>query len=92
MSRHSLTLLPGRETPVAPEIVIGWDPPLHTFFGYVRDLAIDDGEADPIIFWVGISAREIQTVQDLVRLFEPWAWIPIELRQTLEKDAQADRR
>lgn len=92
MSRHALRLLPGLTVPKVPEIVIGWDPPLQTYFGYVKDLSIDDDEADPIILWVGTSWREVPTVDDLVRHLRPWAFISSPLRQALQAEADADRR
>lgn len=92
MPRHSLSLLPGLSRPAIPEIVIGWDPPLQTFFGYVKDLSIDDDKADPIILWVGTSWREVPTVDALVRHLTPWAFISSALRQALQTEADADRR
>ncbi|WP_454887319.1 hypothetical protein [Sphingomonas oryzagri] len=92
MSRHPLRLLPGITVPKVPEIVIGWDPPLQTFFGYVKDLSIDDDEADPIILWVGTSWREVRTVDQLADHMAPWAFISSPLRQALQAEADADRR
>lgn len=46
MSRHTI---PGLDP--AHEVVVGWDPPLNTYFGMVYDRRRD--EDDQIIHWVG---------------------------------------
>jgi hypothetical protein len=58
MSRYRLSVEP-------LEIVVGWDPPLQTFFLQILDPAKD--EEEEIIHWVGKRHGELPTVADLDR-------------------------
>lgn len=48
MSRH---IIIAENSPRALKIVIGWDPPLQTYFAQVHDPT--KNEEDEIVFWVG---------------------------------------
>jgi hypothetical protein len=90
MSRHEITAV----NP-AHKIIIGWDPPLMTFFIQVVDRKIegadDDDENDKLVYWAGTNLREIYEIDDLVRHARPYADIPHELRSTLYGDKDEDR-
>jgi len=58
MSRYRLSVEP-------LEIVVGWDPPLQTFFLQILDPAKD--EEEEIIHWAGKRHGELSTVADLDR-------------------------
>ena len=64
MSRH--TIISNEER----QVVVGWDPPLWTFFAQEYDLTIpeDDDERDPVIWWVGYVPYQIPTLEELVDL------------------------
>lgn len=53
MSRHIIPNAPG--SPAVRETVVGWDPPLSTFFAMAFD-------GDEEVFWVGADPGEIPTV------------------------------
>jgi len=64
------------------EVVIGWDPPLQTFFARVWERSLYDVEVvreveDPgVRFWTGCGDRTWVTVEDLdelIALIEPYA-------------------
>ena len=56
MSRHRIAERPS-------EVIVGWDPPLQTFFLQVCDPEKDDeGE---VILWLGGISGEIRTAADL---------------------------
>lgn len=92
MSRHEITA-----SNPAHRIVIGWDPPMMTFFIQVIDRKIEDTEdesddaPDKFVYWAGARPREIRAVEDLVRHARPYANIPHELRSALRGDKDEDR-
>lgn len=53
------------------EMRIGWDPPLQTFFGQVRNPLLDE-EQNPIV-WVGTKPRELYEIEDLERAMPSYA-------------------
>lgn len=62
MSRHGITL------PNGAELVVGWDPPLRTYFAVV-----DDGIDDEPRLWIGTTREEITSVDDLFLQLGPIA-------------------
>jgi len=72
-------------------IVIGWDPPLHTFFCVV-ELAIVPEEDNPVL-WLGTSPNEFRynpdPLIDAVSHFAP-PFDRVKLRAELLRDRAAD--
>lgn len=69
------------------ECMVGWDPPLATFFAQVYDHTVPDPFGDTgLCVWVGASYGEITTVADLVARIAVWADVDHELAQDLERD------
>lgn len=64
MSRHDIPTVEG------VTVVVGWDPPLQTFFGQVYHPE-DDEDAGPRL-WVGVMDR-LSTVEDLLDELGEWA-------------------
>ena len=83
MSRHELAA----KVPNCA-VVVGWDPPLATFFGIVYDTARPSPESErgTIVRWVGTGLHELGSLDDLVPLIEPYAEIPCDLRHVLLSD------
>jgi hypothetical protein len=77
MSRHCIATEPF-------EIVVGWDPPLQTFFLQILDLTRD--EEQEIVLWLGTRPGELPTVADLEAALASHATLTPELRQTLEEE------
>lgn len=65
------------------ECMVGWDPPLGTFFGQVYKIneegerveETEKGESGTIL-WVGTTPAEIRTVDELARKLKPHAVLP----------------
>jgi hypothetical protein len=72
------------------EVVVGWDPPLQTFFLQILDPTKD--EEDEIIHWVGMRPCELPTVADLDRALDDQAALASgvalspELRRQLDEE------
>lgn len=82
MSRHRIA-----ETP--KEIVVGWDPPLQTFFLQILDPAKDEEE---IVLWIGMRQNELPEVADLAAALAPYAALTPELAQQLEAEKAGSAR
>jgi hypothetical protein len=80
MSRHEFA-----GTDPKHRVVIGWDPPLQTYFGQVHNDAADD-EEDAIVHWVGAGIPNLPTVDDLALAMVPWCTITPEMRAALDED------
>src|SRR6266849_4677491 len=59
MSRHTIAALHSQHT-----CVVGYDPPLGTFFAQLWDQSIPAAE-EQVVLWVGTTLEEIPTVQAL---------------------------
>ena len=81
MSRRTILALDPKH-----EVIVGWDPPMTTFFGIVYDRSRD--EHDQIIEWVG--AQQVSEVTDLptfCRIMAPYADIGMSMQLLLHADA-----
>lgn len=56
MSRHSTTI-------AGCEVVVGWDPPMQTYFGQVYDHTLEDEDENPIV-WIGLMDN-VTSLDDL---------------------------
>jgi hypothetical protein len=77
VSRHRIAEKPN-------EIVVGWDPPLQTFFLQILDPEKD--EEEEIVLWLGARHGELQKVDDLAAALAPYASLTPELAQQLEAE------
>ena len=79
------------------ECLVGWDPPLNTFFGQVYridehggriDIFEEGGEEkDGTILWVGGFFGEISTVSELAKKLSPFVTLPRNVLEMLMTDA-----
>ena len=72
MSRHLIAALQPQYT-----CVVGYDPPLGTFFAQVWDQTLPATE-EQVVLWVGTTLHEIPTVQALATDLRKYAVIPAE--------------
>lgn len=87
MSRHEVL---ARDP--AHKIIVGWDPPLQTFFVQVIDRRAEDaGADDKFVLWEGCCLREIYEVDQLVRRVGRYADLTADLRATLHGDKDEER-
>jgi hypothetical protein len=80
------------------EVVVGWDPPLRTFFVQVYDVAAfaeaiaADPDANYVMpLWKGFDPGEVPTPEDAARLVEPWVTLSEQQLVTLRNDKEANR-
>jgi hypothetical protein len=81
MSRYSI---PAYETRY--HVVVGWDPPLETFFGQVFVPAATADDDDACVLWVGGALRALPTVAVLQACLRGYATIPPDVVVQLQQD------
>jgi hypothetical protein len=82
MSRY---IIPARTPGLV--VVVGWDPPLETFFGQVLDKwAV--AEEDQCLLWVGDTVRAIPSVEQLEALLGAYGIFTETDRTLLRLDRQ----
>ena len=71
------------------EVIVGWDPPLNTFFAQVYDRSIED-EDTQLIVWEGLDPRhpihDIERVRRIVYPYTPQPHIPYDVEVMLTRD------
>ncbi|HET7487949.1 MAG TPA: hypothetical protein VFJ85_08475 [Acidimicrobiales bacterium] len=74
------------------ECVVGWDPPLGTFFAQVFDLRVPiaPDDIDEPDFWAGCRPAEVTSVAELRALVAAWVDIDEALAAELEADREAE--
>lgn len=80
MSRYTI---PGSKS--IHTIVIGYDPPLQTYFAQVYDLSRPTGE-DHAVGWFGTQPSAIRTVEQLQYLLRNYATLTKEQCAALQQD------
>lgn len=84
MSRHAI---PGKNP--AHDVVVGWDPPLQTYFCIILDPSKDEDDGGYTVLWVGADRpREVVTAVELQDKVRGFAIIP----QDVFAQLMADRR
>jgi hypothetical protein len=66
------------------DCIVGWDPPLQAFFGFVEDHTRPEDER--LVVWV----RETQSLDELANAIGPYASLHAGLRAALEQDRRED--
>ena len=77
MSRHCIATDPH-------EIVVGWDPPLQTYFLQIIDPA--KSEEEELLLWLGAAPHDLPTVASLAVALVPYTVLPEELARQLETE------
>jgi hypothetical protein len=55
------------------EVVIGWDPPLRTFFVQVFDKKNDGEDFEKLVLWKGAGERVYREPDELIEVIQPYA-------------------
>jgi hypothetical protein len=55
------------------EVVVGWDPPLATYFLQVFDKGKASGDDEGLIVWKGVPPESIRDLHKLKTLTTEWA-------------------
>jgi hypothetical protein len=77
MSRHCISRNP-------LEIIVGWDPPLQTYFLQITDPTKD--EENQFVLWCGTYPDELPTTESLADVLAPYAVLTLDLREQLEDE------
>jgi hypothetical protein len=83
MSRYTIAALHPQHT-----CVVGYDPPLGTFFAQVWDQTIPAAE-EQLVLWVGTALEEIPTVHALATALSAYAVIPPDVWRRLESERRS---
>ena len=87
MSRHAIETFDPNNT-----AIVGWDPPLQTFFALVKSRLREKRDPDdPFLLWIGCEAGEIADVEALAAQLAPFAELAPEIRAALEADREHER-
>jgi hypothetical protein len=81
MSRYRITSHASRS-----EVIVGWDPPLETFFGQVFVPAAAEEDDDACVLWVGGALRALPTVAVLQECLRGYATLPEDVVARLHHD------
>ena len=73
------------------DIIVGWDPPLATYFVQVRTRPDDPNQAPQDLVWRGCVIGDLRSSDAVAQLVAPYATLPHhlldELRISMENDA-----
>lgn len=85
MSRHDLT-------PFDPahEVVVGYDPPLQSYFAQVLDTTANEESNAFEVLWIGTSLHEVLNPAAVIAAVAPFASVPADLFDQLARDRRAD--
>lgn len=81
MSRHDLQPFDPKH-----DIVVAWDPPMHTYFAQVLDTQADENDRGYEVIWIGTSYAEVLDPAAVIAAVRPFATIPDDLCRTLQVD------
>src|SRR5262245_7628900 len=69
--------------------VVGYDPPLGTFFAQVIDPTRPEDDELHVPLWIGTDVAEIPTVAALEAALSDWAVMPESIKTQLAADQQS---
>jgi len=81
MSRYSIPALRAHQS-----CVVGYDPPLGTFFAQIEDVTLPPEDERRLVLWVGAAVQEIVTVAALANALQGAATLPAEIQEHLARD------
>jgi hypothetical protein len=67
------------------EVIVGWDPPLQSFFGQVLLTTVEEEDA-ACVLWVGLEVQALTTVAALQDALQAYATLPADVVAQLEHD------
>lgn len=80
MSRYEITV-------GAVEAVVGWDPPLNTFYAQVWDRSVDEDDPAAELLWIGCTPGEIHDHRQVCNAVAAWVAVPPSIATALYADA-----
>lgn len=86
MSRHEI-----RPRDPGHKVIVGWDPPLQTFYAQVINRRSEKRHSDPkFILWLGCQMNEFPDIESLRHRLRDFAYLSTEIRAKLRADKEAD--
>ena len=85
MSHHELDALKP-----AHKVVVGWDPPMHTYFAQVLDTAGSEDDGTYEVLWIGTRFQEVLNPATVIAAVTPFATVPADLLHQLARDRRVD--
>ena len=67
------------------EVIVGWDPPMQTYFGQVFLLTIEEDDT-ACVLWVGLEVQALTAVAALQAALQAYATLPAAVVAQLEHD------
>ena len=67
------------------EVIVGWDPPMQTYFGQVFLMTIEEDD-EACVLWVGLEVQALTTVAALQEVLQAYATLPAAVVAQLEHD------
>jgi hypothetical protein len=55
------------------EVMVGWDPPLNTYFAHVLDVSKNEDDNGRDLLWIGCTPNEIHDLETITRELAPYA-------------------
>jgi hypothetical protein len=83
VSRHQLPTKSPRH-----RVVVGWDPPLRTYFCQVFDL--EGKEEDQPFVWLGADLKQV-SMEEVLQAISPYAAAPLLVVPALVEDRRLNR-
>lgn len=71
------------------EVVVGWDPPLNTFFAQAWDRTKDEDDPNAELLWIGCGYREIADLDLIGKAVAPWVQLPDDVIRALYAEAHS---
>lgn len=71
------------------EVVLGWDPPLNTFFLHVIDTTKNEDDPERDVIWIGCKPKEIHDLEVIIAAVLPYSVVSEEMWAQLYRDANA---
>jgi hypothetical protein len=68
------------------EVIVGWDPPMRTYFGQVFVTTIEEDDDAACVLWVGLEVQALTTVAALQDALQAYATLSAAVVAQLEHD------
>lgn len=71
-------------------VLIGWDPPLNTFFAHVIDESKDEDDDQRDVLWIGCRYKECHSLEDVISKIKPYVNLTHEEHKDLVRKLTID--
>ena len=67
-------------------VIVGWDPPLDTYFAQVWDPRLQEHLDGGCVYWIGTHPGGIKTIEALQGAISSYVMLPREITAQLRRD------